>query len=235
MDPERGVAVLHGVDGDADGHEVEDLVELAALLDHLLVDAPEVLAPAGHVGVDAQLAETAPDLGDDPGEVDVALGRAGAHQVVELGVALRVQRGEAEILELLLHLLHPQAVGQGGVDVEGLLRDAPLLLGAQRGQRAHVVEPVGQLDDQDPEVLGHGHQHLAHGGGLLLLLGVEAQPVELGHPVDDGGQVAAEGLLEVGQLDVGVLDRVVQQRGGDGGVVETDVGHDAGHRQGWLM
>ena len=69
------------------------------------------------------------------------------------------------------------------------------------GDRPHVVEPVGQLDDQDPEVLGHRHQHLAHGGGLLRLLGVEADAVELGDAVDDGGHLGAEAV------DVIVLER----------------------------
>ena len=61
---ERGVAVLHRVDDDPDGDEVEDVVELAALHDHLLVDAPQVLAAAGDLGVDAELGEPAADLGD---------------------------------------------------------------------------------------------------------------------------------------------------------------------------
>ena len=39
--------------------EVEDVVELAALDDHLLVEAPEVLAATGDLGVDADLGERA--------------------------------------------------------------------------------------------------------------------------------------------------------------------------------
>ena len=35
--------------------------------------------------------------------------------------------------------------------------------------RAHVVQPVGELDDEHPQVGRHRHQHLAHGGGLLRL------------------------------------------------------------------
>jgi hypothetical protein len=56
MTAERGVAVLHRVDDHPHGDEVEDVVELAALLDHLLVDAPQVLAAAGDLGLDAELA-----------------------------------------------------------------------------------------------------------------------------------------------------------------------------------
>ena len=126
----------------------------------------------------------------------VALGGTTRHHVVDLGVALGVQRGEAQILELLLDLRHAESMGQRGVDVEGLLRRAFLFPGGHAGERAHVVETVGQLDDQHPQVLGHRHQHLAHGGGLLGLLGVELDPLQLGDPVDDGGDLGTEVLVD---------------------------------------
>ena len=228
---ERGVAVLHRVDDDPDADEVEDVVELAALHDHLLVDGVEVLRAAGDLGVDAQLGQAVPDLLEHLGEVQVALGRAHGDHVVDLGVALRVERGEREVLELLPDLLHPEAVGQGGVDVDGLVRRALLLPRRHRGDRAQVVEPVGQLDDQDPQVLGHRHEHLAHRGGLLGLLGVELDAVELRDAVDDRGDVAAEVVLEVAEVDARVLDGVVEEGGGHGDVVEAEVGHDPGHGQ----
>ena len=37
--------------------------------------------------------------------------------------------------------------------------------------------------------------------------------------------------VDVVERDAGVLDRVVQQRGGDGDVVEPEVGDDRGHRE----
>ena len=226
--PERGVAVLHRVDDHADRDEVEDVVELAALDDHLLVEAPQVLAAPGDLGVDAELGEAAADLRDGRREVHLALGRAAAHEVVELGEALRVEGREGEVLELLLELLHPEPVGQRGVDVERLLGDALLLGERHRGDRAHVVQPVGQLDDEHAQVARHGDQHLAHRRGLLGLARVELDALELGDPVDDRGDLVAEVGLHVGERDLGVLDGIVQEGGGDGDLVEADVGDDAG-------
>ena len=162
----------------------------------------------------------------------LALGCTGADHVVDLGVALRVQRGEAQILELLLHVLHAQAVRQRRVDVDRLLRGAFLLPGRHRGDRAHVVQAVRQLDDQHPQVLRHRDEHLAHRGGLLCLLGVELDPIELGDAVDDHRDLVTELALDVGQRDAGVLDGVVQQRRGDGDVVQAQLGDDLGHRDG---
>ena len=96
-------------------------------------------------------------------------------------------------------------------------------------QRPHVVQPVGQLDDEHPPVVGHGHQHLAHRGRLLGLLGVELETVELGDTVHDERHRRSEVPFD----DLGghprVLDGVVEEGGGHGLRVETQVGDDAGH------
>ena len=152
--------------------------------------------------------------------------------MVELGEPLGVEGGEGQVLELLLDLLHPQPVGEGGVDVEGLLGDASLLLQRHRRDRPHVVQPIGELDDQDPQVAGHRDEHLAHRRRLLGLARVELDPFQLGDAVDDRGDLLAEPAFDVGERDLGVLDRVVEQRGGDGDLVESDVGHDARHGEG---
>ena len=227
--PERGVAVLHALDEHANADEIEDVVELPALHDHLLVDAPVVLRTTRDVSRDAQLPEPLLDLLEHLGEVDVALGRAGGDHLLDLRVALRVQGRERQVLQLPLHVLDAEAVGQRRVHVERLLRGAPLLPLGHRRDRAHVVEPVGQLDEQDADVLGHRHEHLAERGGLLRLLRVELEPVELGDPVHDGGDVRPELLLEVLVGDGGVLDGVVQERGHDRDVVETEIGEDHRH------
>ena len=44
-DAERRVAVAHGLDEHAEGDDVEELLEVAPGLHHLLVDRPQVLGP----------------------------------------------------------------------------------------------------------------------------------------------------------------------------------------------
>jgi len=92
------------------------------------------------------------------------------------------------------------------------------------------VKAVGEFDQQHAPVLGHGDEHLADGGRLLLLLGVELQAVELGDAVDDRGDLIAELLGQPLLGDAGVLDGIVQQGRGDRGLVEAQVGRDIGHR-----
>ena len=67
---------------------------------------------------------------------------------------------EGEVLELPLERVDPEAVRERRVDLERLLRLLHLLLLAEVLDRAHVVEPVGELDQDDPHVLRHRDDHL---------------------------------------------------------------------------
>ena len=95
-------------------------------------------------------------------------------------------------------------------------------------QRAHVVQPVGQLDQQHAQVLAHGEQELAQVLRRALVLGHLLDLGELGDAVDQPRDLGPEMLLDILDRRERVLDRVVQQRGDDGFLVELQVGHQPG-------
>ena len=78
-------------------------------------------------------------------------------------------------------------------------------------QRPHVVQAVGQLDQDDADVAGHRQQHLAEVLRLALLAGVPGDLTQLGHPLDQHLDLAAEQAADVLGGGAGVLDAVVQQ------------------------
>ncbi len=141
-------------------------------------------------------------------------------------VGLRIELAEGQVLELLAHLVHAHAAGERRIDVERLLGDAPARSLRHVVQRAHVVQAVGELDQQHAHVVGDGEQELAQVLGLLGLLGDEVELLELGQAFDQPADLGAEQLVDLGARRRGVLDRVVQQRRGDGRVVELEVGQD---------
>ena len=62
-------------------------------------------------------------------------------------VCLGLDLLESEHLHLAHIFIQPDALGQRGVDIHRLARDALALLGLlDEVQRAHVVQPVAQLD-----------------------------------------------------------------------------------------
>ena len=118
---------------------------------------------------------------------------------------------------------------QRRVDVQRLAGDGLLAVGLQVLQRAHVVQPVGQLDEHHAHIGDHGQQHLAHVFGLAVFAVGKLDLVDLGDALDDVRHLVAEvgrNLLVGGRR---VFDRVVQQAGGDGGRVQLHLGQHLGH------
>ena len=229
---QRGVAVLDLLHEAADGVDVVDLLEAGALALHLLVDAVDVLRAALQLGLDAGLGQGRPELVDRGLDEALAALAPGVEELGQLAEAVGLEGLEGQVLELPLHLPDPEPLGQGGVDLHRLAGDALLLVGRQGRQRAHVVEPVGELDEDDPDVLGHGQEHLPDVLGLLLLVGMGAELGQLGHAVDQVGDLRSEALLDVGQVELGVLGDVVEQGRLDGDRVDAQVGQDLGRGDG---
>ena len=133
-------------------------------------------------------------------------------QRLDLLVLARVERREREVLELPLDRVDAEPVRERREDLERLLRLLLLLLLRHRVDRAHVVQPVGELDQDDPDVLGHRDHHLAVVLGLAVVAALERDPGQLRHAVDELADLVAELLANLVQRRARVLDGVVQER-----------------------
>ena len=112
------------------------------------------------------------------------------------------------------------------IDVERLLGDAAARRGRHEFQRAHVVQAIGELDQENADVVGDRQQQLAQVFRLLGLARHQLQPLQLGEPLDQRADLVPEHVVDFGAGGLGILDGVVQQGSHDGGVVELEVGED---------
>ena len=188
-----------------------------------------MLGPAVDVCLDAAGLEVLVDPVDDLVQVHVALRGPVGDQPDDLVVALGVEGGEGQVLQLPLDRVHAQPVSQRRQHLQRLAGLALLLGRRQEAQRAHVVQPVGQLDHQHPRIAGHRHDHLADRLGLGRLAVLDL--VQLGDALDQVRHLVAELGLQLLDAQPGVLHRVVQQRGDQRGGVHAEFGQDGGHRQ----
>ena len=231
-DAQHIVAVGDIVHDDPERVQVEDLVHGLVLGVHLAVDGVDVLDPAVNGAADALLVQPLLDALLDAGEEFLMGGGAGGQLVGDLLVADGVQIFQGGVLQLPFDALHAQTVRDGGVDLHGLQGLLLLLAGGLVGHGAHVVQPVADLDEDHPDVLGHGHEHLAQVLHLLLFLGGVLHPRQLGDPLHQIGHGDAEELGDPFVRDAGVLDAVVEQGGNDGVGVQLQLGHDFRYSQG---
>ncbi len=138
----------------------------------------------------------------------------------------RIQRPERQILKLLAHLLHAHAARERRVDIERFFRDALTRSRRHEFQRAHVVQPIGKLDQQHTNIVGNRQQQLAQIFSLLGLARDQLQPFQFGQSLDQCADLVTEDVIDFGAGGLGILDGIVQQRGDDGGIVEFKAGQN---------
>mmetsp|Transcript_35693 Transcript_35693/g.75203 ORF Transcript_35693/g.75203 Transcript_35693/m.75203 type:complete len:436 (-) Transcript_35693:947-2254(-) len=147
----------------------------------------------------------------------------------------RIQVHEGDVLQLRFERPQSHAMRQRREDVQRLPADLPLLLGLHVAQRAHVVQPIGELDDDDAIIVRHGHEHLAEVLGLLVGVVGEGELGKLGHlglALHNVLDLLAEHGLDLLEGEVGVLDGIVKEAGHDGLGVHSHPREEEGHLHG---
>src|SRR5437868_5162701 len=103
----------------------------------------------------------------------LTVGAALGDHLLDLLVLARMQRLEREVLELPLKGMDAEAMSERRIHLERLPRLLELLLLAEVLDRAQVVEAIGELDQDDPQVLRHRDDQLAVVLRLRVLAALE--------------------------------------------------------------
>ena len=231
-DPERAITVGSLPHDDAEAEDVRQLLEGKRLRLHLAEDRIRLLLATLHLGVEALFAKQGTEfLLDLHNEVAILVGEV-PEPVDDRLVGLRVHVAEGELLQLVAHVLHAHAAGERRIDLHRLLGDAGALFLRHEIERAHVVQAIGELDQQHAHVVGDGKQELAQVFRLLCPLGDKIELLQLRQPLDQCADVLPEERIDLVAGGGRVLDRVVQQRDRDGRLVEMHVGQDGGDLEG---
>ena len=226
-DAQGAVTIVLGLNNHAEAVDVRQGREADRLPLQLAPDRIGRLFAPLHMGGDARLAENRLDL------TRHALDGAAVLQLQRLQTALDgdagrgVQVFERQFFQFRRDGVDADGATQRRIDFQGLAADALTLLRLDEVQGAHVVQAVGQLDQQDPHVLGDGQNELAQVLGLTRMLGLKLQPRQLGHALDQDGDLFAKHGGDVVAGGRGVLDHVMQQGRHDGRRIQPIVGQDA--------
>ena len=93
------------------------------------------------------------------------------------------------------------------------------------------MQAVGQLDQDDPDIVDHGQQHLADAFGLALLARGQVQLAQFGDAIHAAGHLIPKLLADLFERCRGVFDDVVEQAGLQADHVHVHVGQQAGNQQ----
>ena len=222
---EHVIAVRNRVHDDAHRADVVDFVDGLVLRVHLAVDGVDVLDAGGDGIVDMRLGELCRNALLNALEELLVLLALRLQSLDDLVIADGVEDFERKILKLPLDAAHAESMGDRRVDLHGFERLVALLALREILECARVMQAVGELDEDNADVLCHGEEHLAQILELLLLLGV-AQHSQSGNTVHQLRDRRAELVFDFLVAELGVLDAVMQEGGADGVGIETHLDHD---------
>ncbi len=230
-DSKNLVAVSNGINEDEDPDDVVVVPRFPATFLRPLIDREQMAGPGRDLAGDPCVRQTVAELIHDRRKLTglTLRGRELVDHQLGTPVFVGMENSERTVFQFPLDDADAEPVCQWREDFQSHLSDTRLFDWRLETQGPHVVQAVGNLDDQDPVVLGQGDDQLAQ----RLRLGCIAEPhlVELGHAVNDVGDLRAESLGGGIQGIAGVLDGVVQQGGNDRGGVHPELGEDPGDRQ----
>ena len=214
-DAEHRVAFKLGVDDNADGVKIVDLVKAFALIVHFFINAEDRFYAPRHGVRNFFFGKLFADLRLCILQKIAVFAVAVLNVLFDLFVADRVEVLQRQIFKLALDFLNTETVGKRCVDVHGLERDAALFCVGLCREGAHIVQTVGKLDEDDADVFGHGKKHLAQVLDAFLFAVFKVNIDKLCKPVDQLANLVAEHFAD--RLAVGfvlaVLERVVQKGG----------------------
>ncbi len=151
-----------------------------------------MLGPSGHLGLDPGLLEPAGQDLEHRANVAFAIGASARNMSLEHRVNRRVDVAKGGVLEFRFEPVDAQPMRNRSVNLERLARDLFLLVGRQVVERAHVVQPVGELDEHDTDIMRHREDHFAEVLGLLLLAALKCDLRNLGGAVDQPRDLGAK-------------------------------------------
>src|SRR5262245_28930204 len=109
-------------------------------------------------------------------------------------MGVRVELPERQILQLLAKPVHAHTASKRRVDVECLLGDAPAAVDRHVMQRAHIVQPVRELNEKHTNVVGDREEKLAEVLSLFRFAGDEVELLEFGETLDQVTDIRAKQL-----------------------------------------
>ena len=226
------VAIGNGIHDDPECVDIIQFIQGLALLIHLPVDGVNVFDPTIGGVVQTHAHQTFLHLvlnGIHKSLILLFMGRQIAHNAL---ISYRIQIPQRNILQFPLDLLHTEPVRQRRIHVHGFPTLDDLLFRGLVLHSAHVVQPVRNLDEHHPDILGHSHEHLSQIFHLLFFAAGKIRAGQLGNTLYQLRSGVAEALGNILIGSIGILDAIMEQRAQNRICVQTHLHHDLRHRQG---
>jgi len=219
---ERGVTVALRIGNNAHREKIVNLAETDFLAHDFAVHRVQTFYARFELGGNAGLDELGLDGGLDFLEKFFVEGGLFADFFLQRKERFRLEIAKRQVFEFTADHAHSQAECDGRIDVQRFTGDPLLLVGFEVFERAHVVEPVSQLDEHDANIGDHREEHFADGFRLARFGRHHFEAADFCYPFDEMGDLRSEALFDAGDGILGVFDGVMKNRSGEGNVYSRE-------------
>ena len=212
-DAQHRVAILQRARNHAHGKQVVNLINGDMLALQFFVNTRKPLNAALDARLNAGLFQLIDDDDLHLRQKNFTFFSASIHGLGYLLVTAGIEKAKAQVFQLAANLAHAQPVRDGRVNLQRLFRDLALPVGIEMFQRAHVVQPVRELDQHHTNVVDHRQHHLAQIFRLLLFARGKVNFADLGDALYDVRDLLAKFLANVNDGHRRIFHGIVQQPG----------------------
>jgi hypothetical protein len=223
----------NGIQDDPEGNDVVNFFKGQVLVEHFLVNAVKMLVASVDLGVQTVLVQFFLNVALNGFHIVFPVLFVFVHPAMNIFVGLGIQKLKGSVFQFVLDPVDAQPGSDGCINVQGFPGDLLLFGGAfVKLKGSHVMEAIGQLDEDDPDVVGHGEDHLPDALGVALMGAVGFDRGQLGHTRDDMGDIRTEYITDFRDGGVGVLHDVVEEARRDGDGIQVHIRQDCRDLQG---
>ena len=215
--------------------DIAELLALSSVSLHLSINTVETLRPPRNLRFDASFLQL---VSQDLAHLSYIsfTGRSpSSDQSSDFAIFIRLQIAESQVLQLPPQLPHPQPVCERSIDIHRLLSYPLLFLRCQCLQGAHIMQPVGQLNEHHANILRHSHKHLAQALHLGIAFSDLLKPgglhlrryfVQSRHSLDQLCHLRAKTTFNLRERNPAVLRHVMEQCSSNRGFIELKVSYN---------
>ena len=155
------IAVGDSRDNHAQGNQIVDLAEIKCLLLHLIVNGVKMLGPPLKLGLNSLFRQPRFQRVGCNRNILFPLRPCPVQLLLQLGIRFGVKILKRQVFKLPLDLPDAEAVSKRGKNLKRFCGDFLLPVFGHRAECPHVMKPVSELDDHDPQVFCHCQQNFA--------------------------------------------------------------------------
>ena len=155
------IAVLHGIHNDPHCKQIINLIHGLILIDHFLINTEEVLNSSVDLCLNVGIFHMVRHFVHNLLNKFFSFRLSCIDLLYKIKENLRLRILKRQVVKLCLNLGNTKPLGNRSVDVHGLLCLFLLLGRRHKLQCPHIMQTVGKLNDNNPDILRHCKKHFS--------------------------------------------------------------------------